>query len=72
MSPVFKLKAHSGRVISIISKHLQNLSCIKFAARDKYLITSSDDLSILVWDFNELVFVLLLNRLLVMFEKRRF
>ena len=67
MSPVFKLKAHSGRIISIINKHLQNLSCIKFTARDKYLITSSDDTLILVWDFNELIFVFLLNGLFFMF-----
>jgi WD40 repeat protein len=49
------LQAHTGKLIAVINKHLQNLSCIKFAANDKYLITSSDDTLILVWDFYDLL-----------------
>jgi WD40 repeat protein len=44
---------HSGRIVTFLDKHLQNLSCIKFTPGDKYLITASHDTTILVWDFNE-------------------
>lgn len=38
-----------------LDKHLQNVSCVRFSSDDRYLITASDDTTILVWDFNELV-----------------
>lgn len=52
---VFIFQSYSGRLITILAKHLQNVSCIKFSANNKYLITSSDDTTILVWNFNEVL-----------------
>lgn len=52
---VFVLETHSGRIVSIITRHLQDISALKFAYNDHYLITASNDSTIIVWDFNELL-----------------
>ena len=46
-------KTHSSRIVSIITRHLQDISVLKFAYNDHYLITASNDSTIIVWDFNE-------------------
>lgn len=53
MGRIYQKKAHTGKIISIITRHLQNVTCVKFASNDNYLITAADDTLILVWDFNE-------------------
>ncbi len=50
---VFILQVYSGRILNVLTRHLQNVSCIRFSADDRYLITASDDTLILAWDFNE-------------------
>lgn len=52
---VFILEVFSGKIVNVLTRHLQNLSCIKFSSNDRYLITASDDSLILVWDFNEVL-----------------
>lgn len=52
---VFVLEVYSGRILNVLTRHLQNVSCIKFSANDRYLITASDDSVILSWDFNEVL-----------------
>ena len=39
----------------MLTRHLQNVTLIKFSANDRYLITASDDTLLLAWDFNEFV-----------------
>lgn len=52
---VFILEVYSGRILNVLTRHLQNVSCIRFSANDRYLITASDDSLILAWDFNEVL-----------------
>lgn len=52
---VFILEVYSGRILNVLTRHLQNVSCIKFSSNDRYLITASDDTLILAWDFNEVL-----------------
>ena len=37
-----------------LTKHLQNISCLRFTQNDRYLITAGDDSLVIVWDFYEL------------------
>jgi pre-rRNA-processing protein IPI3 len=52
---IFILQVHSGRILNVLTRHLQNVSCIRFSQDDRYLITASDDTLILAWDFNEVL-----------------
>lgn len=50
---VFILEVFSGRILNVLTRHLQNVSCLKFSSNDRYLVTASDDTLILAWDLNE-------------------
>jgi WD40 repeat protein len=39
--------------MSVLTRHFQKITKIVFALNDQYLITSSEDGFILVWDFHE-------------------
>ncbi|CAF0779170.1 unnamed protein product [Brachionus calyciflorus] len=52
---VFIYQSHSGKLVSMLTRHLQNLTCIKFSSNDNFLITASEDTTILVWDFHEVL-----------------
>lgn len=52
---IFILQNYSGRILNVLTRHLQNVSCLKFTANDRYLVSASDDTLILVWDFNEVL-----------------
>ena len=52
---VYIKQTYSGKILSILTRHFQKITSIKFALNDKYLITASSDSIILVWNFNELV-----------------
>jgi len=52
---VFILQVYSGRILNVLTRHLQNVTSIKFSANDRYLITASDDTLLLAWDFNEVL-----------------
>lgn len=52
---IFILHLYSGRILSVLTRHLLHVKCLKFSSNDKYLITAGDDTSILVWDFNQVL-----------------
>lgn len=52
---VFVLQAHSGKILVVLSRHLQNVTCLRVTPNNKYLITGSDDTTINVWDLHELL-----------------
>lgn len=52
---IFILEVYSGRVLNVLTRHLNNVNCLRFSANDRYLITASEDTNILVYDFNEVL-----------------
>jgi len=48
-------QTYSGKILSVLARHFQKITCVKFAYNDQYLITASNDSIILVWDLNEIL-----------------
>lgn len=46
-------KTYAGRIVGTLTQHFQNVTCVKFSIDLGYLITASDDTTILVWSLDE-------------------